>query len=230
MRLISILACTAQLLTSCAATRPELLPGTYIETRPNAVLFSSKELRLYPGHRFRYFQHEDVLAMARTGAGTYRLRGQQLELRFDGLPDTAASRASAQPVPFVTDKPEVQVLVTTLEETGQQAAVGGVTVLLRDAAGQIIGGTSTGADGYAALPLAQATAPGTLEVTGIGFATWRQAWPAQAVRYHVALALQPYQPYAAGTRKSFKILSQAPGRLVLQARDTITLAAQPELK
>ncbi|OON66714.1 carboxypeptidase-like regulatory domain-containing protein [Hymenobacter sp. CRA2] len=227
MRPLSTLACTALLLTSCTATRPELVPGIYVETRPNAVLFSSKELRLYAGHRFRYFQHEDVVGTEREGAGTYRLRGRQLELLFDGQPDTVTSRASAQPVPFVTDEPEVQLLVTTLEETGHNATVGGATVLLRDAAGRVIGGTSTGADGYAALLLAQGTPPSTVEVTGIGFATWRQAWPTQAVRYHVTLALYPYKPYAPGTRRSFKILSQVPGRLVLQDRDTITLVARP---
>ncbi|RAK68391.1 hypothetical protein [Hymenobacter edaphi] len=212
-------------LGSCAAPRA-LPPGSYLETRPNTVLFTSRELVVYPDGRIRYFLHTDDVSMGREGSGTYRLRPRRLELRLSGPPDTTQGRATSTPLP-PTDR-RLQFYVSTQPTSGQPEPLQGLTVLARNAAGAVVAAVPTDAGGYAELPLGPAAAPRTIEIAGQGWRRWRQPWPAGPTLFRVQLVPQPYQAYAPGTRKTFALLAMSPLRLVLrQGPDTLTLVRRP---
>lgn len=212
-------------LGGCAGART-LPPGTYLQMRPNTVLLTSRELTVYPDGQIRYQLHTDDLSMSRESQGRYRRRGRHLELQLNGQPDTTTARTSYTPLP-ATDR-RLRFFVSTTAETGQPEPVQGLTVLVRNAAGQPINGAATDSDGYAELTWGAATAPQTVEITGIGWQRWQRPWPAEPATFRVQLRPQPYEAYAAGTRKTFTVLAASPERLVLlQGADTLTLVRQP---
>ena len=212
-------------LGSCAAPRT-LPPGTYLETKPNAVLFTSRELVVQPNNRVRYLVHVDDISMGREGSGTYRLRGRRLELRLSGQPDTTTARTSSGRLAG-TDQ-QVQLSVSTQAAASASEPLAGLTVLVRDAAGAIVAAVPTDLAGYAALPWQPSVTPQTIEITGIGWQHWQKPWPAHPTAFRVQMVPQPYQAYGAGTRKTFTLLAASPQRLVvLQGADTLTLVRQP---
>lgn len=212
-------------LSSCVAART-LPPGSYLETKPNTMLFTQRELIVNPDGRVRYLVHVDDVSMGREGSGTYRLRGRSLELRLNGQPDTATARASSTPLPATEQR--LHFFASTLAGPGKSEPLAGLTVLARDAAGQPVAAAATDADGYAELPWSAASAPQTVEITGIGWQRWQQAWPAGPATFRVQLRPQPYEAYAAGTRKTFALLAASPQQIVLrQGRDTLTLVRRP---
>ena len=217
--LLSLMAC---------ATRPGLAPGTYHETRPNAVLFASKELRLYPDGRFAYFQHTDMVGAGRQAAGSYRLRGGQLQLRADGTPPFPASYAKSPALPGPANTKALTFRVFVLVYPDKVEPLPGANVLLYDEAGRLITAASTDDTNYVSLSLAQKPTPHKILVTSIGLRTWEAPWPGTATDYEVFLAPNVGLDYEAGTRLTFRVLDHSPSRLVLSTvRDTITMVARP---
>ncbi|RTQ49546.1 hypothetical protein EJV47_12015 [Hymenobacter gummosus] len=212
-------------LSSCAAPRT-LLPGSYLETKPNVMLYTSRELVVQPANRVRYLVHVDDISMGREGSGTYRLRGRRLELQLNGQPDTATARTNSRPL--AASDQQVQLSVSTQAAAGTSEPLPGLTVLVRDAAGAIVAATPTDSAGYAALPWQPSTTPQTIEITGIGWLRWQRPWPTGPTAFRVQMVPQPYEPYPAGTRKLFQLLAASPQQLVLlQGADTLTLVRQP---
>ncbi|MCC3159978.1 hypothetical protein LJ737_22260 [Hymenobacter sp. 15J16-1T3B] len=190
------------------------------------MLFTSRELVVYPDGHIRYFHHTDDESMSREGSGTYRLRGRHLELRLSGQADTTQSRAACTPLPATDGR--LQFFVSARTGSGPLEPLDGLTVLARNAAGAVVAAVPTDARGYAELPLAPNTAPQTVEITGIGWRRWQQAWPAVSAVFRVQLVPQSYQPYAPGTRKTFGVLAASPQQLVLRlGADTLRLVRRP---
>ncbi|GAB3830838.1 carboxypeptidase-like regulatory domain-containing protein [Hymenobacter jeollabukensis] len=210
---------------SCAAPRT-LPPGSYLETRSNAVLFTSRELVVYPDGHVQYLLHADDRSMAREGSGTYRLRGRHLKLHLNGQPDTARAQATGTPLP-PTDQRQ-QFYITARAGAGPPAPLSGLTVLARNAAGAIVAAAETDSEGYAELPLVPPAAQQTIEITGVGWRRWQQPRPAEPTTFRVQMVQQPYHPYAPGTRKSFGVLARSPQQLLLRlGADTLRLVRRP---
>ncbi|WP_400193377.1 hypothetical protein [Hymenobacter sp. B81] len=213
-------------LSGCVALHP-LPPGTYLETRPHTALFTSRELQVYPDGRLRYWLHTDDASLGRESGGTYRWRGSRLELRLNGQPDTSTAHSTRATLPATEQQLRFYVSARA-DEAGRREPLPGLTVLVRDAAGSVVAGATTDSAGYAELPLGAVDAPQTLEIAGLGWRRWQHPRPAVPTVFRVQLPPRAYQAYAAGTRKTFGVLSVSPQRLVLrQGTDTLTLRRRP---
>ncbi|NVO83654.1 carboxypeptidase-like regulatory domain-containing protein [Hymenobacter terrestris] len=192
------------------------------------MLFSSKQLVLYPDQQFDYYQHEDAMEMGKQGAGTYRQRGQWLQLRFEGQQSAARSRGRQR---LLGDGPDS--LVLTFHIRGGFGAdslqpVEGATVLLRDAAGKVLSGVSADSRGRATLPFTTPSRGQLVEVTAIGFDVWQQAWPAQPSAFVVRLVPRLGRSVPAGTSWGFRQLPALPDQLRLRwGADTVRFLRRP---
>jgi hypothetical protein len=151
-----------------------LTPGTYIETKPNVIFFSTKELRLYPDGRLAFFQWSDAINSSQQAAGTYRLRGKHLELTFDGSAPMPPSQA-AHPLPAATNGKGVLFTVRCSDGEGKAEPLPGANVVLRDSASRTIEVYACDQAGQTVLlPLKQTSKPHSVEVYSIGFQSWKQ--------------------------------------------------------
>ncbi|WP_157781170.1 hypothetical protein [Hymenobacter sedentarius] len=224
MKIYSSWLCLCVLgLTSCA-TSGELPSGVYLETRgPEAALFSSKELRLYPNRHFEFIQWTDMVGVGSQGRGRYTWRGQQLQLVFNG--QSLAQRSSVQAHPLPAPPNSDLRCVSVNLRFGKEAAAG-LSVLVYDKTGRMLAGASSDPTGQAQVCLARTQYPHHFTITGMGFRQVDQPWPLTSTAYNVQLAATLGPAYHAGTRLSFRVLQQSATKLVLQQQaDTITLAA-----
>lgn len=215
-------------LAACTSHRL-LLPGDYQETAgPDVMLFSSKQLVLYPNHRFDYYQHSDMIGMGKQGTGTYRQRGQWLQLRFDGRQSAARTWGRQRLLGAGPDSLVLTFLIRGGFGADSLHSVEGATVLLRDAAGKVLNGTSADSKGRATLPFTTTPRPQLVEVAAIGSDVWQQAWPEQPSAFVVRMVPRLGRGVPAGTSWGFRQLPGPPDQLRLRwGADTVRFLRRP---
>ena len=215
-------------LAACAPVR--LVAGSYSETRgPGVVMWEGKELRLAGDHTFWYSYWSDDISSGRYGTGTYRILGNKLKLSFTAQP-TSIPTVVARPLVSGSDSLVLAFTVVGSETYGSAltTALPGATVIAYGTAGQPLAAASTDAQGRAVLRLPRAARAQQLLVQSIGFVEWRQECPTRSTAYQLALPANAGTPYAAGTRKEFRVLRHTDTTLVLgQGPRVTTLRRQP---
>lgn len=197
--------------TAACTSHHALLPGDYQETAgPGSMLFSSKQLVLYPNHRFTYYQHSDMIGMGKQGNGTYRQRGQWLLLHFDGQQPVVQTWARQRPLGAGPDSLVLTFLIRSGFGADSLQPVEGATVLFRDAAGRELNGASADSQGRVTLPFTTNSRSYSIEVHAIGFDSWQQPWPEQPSAFVVRLAPKLGEQVPAGTSWGFRQLPPAP--------------------
>lgn len=223
-RTASKLAFATLALSACAAPR-QLTTGAYLETLPNTILFSSKELRLYPEHRFAYYQHTDMVGAGKHGTGTYELLGRTLLLHFNGQPAEPATETEQRPLP--TNTHAWRFVVTTTNHHGISLPLAGATLTVFDEAGGEMKTIACDTAGRAEVPALSSIQARSVLISMIGFEPWKQRLSETSTAYDIALRPNFGQAYPEGTTLEFGVLKHGAGRLVLrEGKSTISMVVQ----
>ena len=203
-------------LAACAPVR--LITGDYRETHgPGVILLAGKELRLSDDHTFVYSYWSDDLSSGRYGTGTYQLLGNRLRLEFVGQPPVVVNVLAQSLVP----RPDSLILAFAVSGgaaigTAEVTTLPGASIIAYGEAGQPVAAISSDAKGRAVLRLPRTARAQRLLVQCLGYKPWRQECPASSTAYQLELPPDAGTPYAAGTRKEFRVLRQTAAALVLK--------------